>query len=444
MSTRVFEQHESEVRLYCRVFPKIFQRAKGSQIFDTEGRGYLDFFAGAGALNYGHNPEPIKEKLLEYLGADGIVHGLDVYTTQKALFLQTFVDTVLAPRGLDYKIQFPGPTGANAVEAALKLARKITGRTGIFAFTGSFHGMTMGSSSVTASLGVRAAVGVPLSNTTFIPFPDGPHGAFDSLGLMKRLLEDSCSGVERPAAVILESVQMDGGVYPSTPEFLQGLRALCDRFEILMICDDIQVGCGRTGDFFSFDRAGIQPDIVTLSKSIGGYGLPMAVVLMKRELDRWSPGEHTGTFRANQLSLVAATAALEYWKDEVFLQGLREKSQLIQAYATSIGRAYPQLQVRSIGMVAGLDLAQCGGPAAATEIQRRCFEAGLILERCGREDNVLKVLPALTIPRAQLVAGLEILSSALAEVLGSQPQDISIAAMIRPAVAKPLQHANGH
>ena len=408
--TAIFERRESNVRLYCRSFPTVFTKAKGAHLFDASGRDYLDFFSGAGALNYGHNNEHIKRKVIEYLESDGIVHALDAFTDAKRAFLTRFEEAILGPRQLDYRVQFCGPTGTNAVEAALKLARKVTGRTGIIAFSGGYHGMTMGSGSVTSSRGVRKAMGVPLAHTTFVPYPDGPQGAFDSLAYLERLLADSCSGVDVPAAVIVETAQMDGGVYVASPEWLQGLRKLTSAHGILLICDDIQVGCGRSGRFFSFERAGIVPDLVTLSKSIGGYGFPMALLLMRAELDQWRPGEHTGTFRGNQVSFVAATAALDFWATEDFRQGLEQRSAFFSGLAHQVA---PQDEVRGLGMVYGIDVAKRGGAERAQRVQALCFVRGLVIETCGREDTVIKLLPPITTGNAELKAGCDILAGAL-------------------------------
>ncbi|AUX42314.1 diadenosine tetraphosphatase [Sorangium cellulosum] len=407
----IFESRESNVRLYCRSFPVVFSRARGSEVFDTAGKRYIDFLSGAGALNYGHNNETIKRRLVDYLSSDGIVHALDTHTVAKREFLEQFQQTILYPRQLDYKVQFCGPTGTNSVEAALKLARKVTGRTGVFAFTGAFHGMTLGSASISSGRQVRASTGIPLANTTFIPYEDGPRGPFDSLAYMERLLEDSCSGVDLPAAVFVETVQMDGGVYVASPEWLKGLRQLTQKHGILLACDDIQAGCGRAGSFFSFERAGITPDLVTLSKSISGYGFPMALLLMRPELDQWRPGEHTGTFRGNQMSIVGATAALDFWKDGAFESSIQKSGQLLSRILRE--QLAPGGAVRGIGMAYGIDLAQEGGYERARQVQARCFKQGLIIELCGRHDTVLKVLPPLTTGAAQLEEGCAILHEAL-------------------------------
>mgnify|MGYP002265331407 CR=1 FL=1 len=315
MNTQPFEEYESQVRSYCRNFPTVFTTAKGSFLYDEDGKEYIDFFCGAGGLNYGHNNEYIKEKVLEYLQSDGVMHALDMYTAPKREFLEFYEEKILKPRGLNYKIQFPGPTGTNAVEAALKLARKVTGRNNVFAMMGGFHGMTLGSLALTTDASSRAGAGVPLYHVTHIPAPY-MFPELDTIHYMETLLTDDHSGVEKPAAIVLETVQADGGINPFPVEWLQRVRTLCDKYDILMIVDDIQVGCARTGWFFSFERAGIVPDIVTQSKSIGGYGMPFALVLIKPELDIWSPGEHNGTFRGYQLSMVAAKAGLEVMLNE--------------------------------------------------------------------------------------------------------------------------------
>ena len=408
--TSIFEQLESEVRTYCRSFPAVFRRAKGAELYDESGRRYIDFFCGAATLNYGHNNDAIKAALVDYLMRDEIIHALDCHTSGKRSFLERFAEIILVPRRLDYKVQFCGPTGTNAVEAALKLARKVTGRTGVFAFSGAFHGMSMGSLSVSSGWTTRAAAGVPLAHTTFFPYPAGPQGAFDTLELLARTLEDPYSGVEPPAAVILETVQLEGGVYAASREFLIGLRELTQRHGILMIIDDIQIGCGRSGKFFSFEQAGIVPDLVTLSKSISGYGMPMALLLMRRDLDRWQPGEHTGTFRGFQLALVAASAALDFWRDDHLESAVASHSNsMFTMLQGTLEARESDVAVRGRGLALGIDFTHAGGPARAQRVQQDCFTRGLIVERCGRRDEVVKVLPPLTIEPALLAEGCNIL-----------------------------------
>jgi len=355
MNTSVFENIESNVRSYCRSFPTVFTKAKGAVMTDEAGKEYIDFFAGAGALNYGHNPQTINQKLISYLQSDGIVHSMDMFTTPKRDFLEYFQGNILAPRGLNYKVQFAGPTGTNAVEAAVKVARKATGRQNIFAMMGAFHGMTMGALALTTDRCSREGAGQSLPNVTHIPTPD-MFPELDTIAYMERLVTDDHSGVEKPAAVIIETVQADGGINVFDADWLVRLRDFCDRYNILLITDDIQVGCGRTGTFFSFERAGIVPDIVTISKSIGGCGMPLALVLFKPELDIWEPGQHTGTFRGNQLALIAGKAGLETFVETNLELEVKRKAELVRAFLQEqIVPLDSRITFRGIGLIWGLD-----------------------------------------------------------------------------------------
>ncbi|NEB92888.1 diaminobutyrate--2-oxoglutarate transaminase [Streptomyces bauhiniae] len=408
---KIFEELESEVRLYCRTFPAVFERAKGAELFAEDGRTFVDFFCGAGTLNYGHNNDFIKARVADYLAADGLAHGLDMYTVAKRDFLTAFADTVLRPRGLDYKAQFTGPTGTDAVEAALKLARKQTGRSGLVAFTGAYHGMSHGSLAVTGSLRARRAGGMGGQDVTFVPYEDGPQGPFDSIGYLERLLTDSSSGVELPAAVIVEPMQMEGGVYPASAGWLRALRELTERHGILLVLDEIQAGCGRSGRFFCFEHAGITPDVVTLSKSLSGYGFPLSMVLFKRELDVWEPGEHTGTFRGNQLAFVAATAACELWRQDGFQARLATSIDRLDRFRAELAVLGRGLVTRGSGMALGIDFGT--DPLRAARLQRYAFKHGLIVELCGRRDEVVKLLPPLTIDPTVLDRGLDVLRQGL-------------------------------
>ncbi|MCG3172685.1 MAG: Diaminobutyrate--2-oxoglutarate transaminase [Myxococcota bacterium] len=432
--TADFEQHESNVRSYCRSFPAVFVKGKGSLLTAEDGKQYIDFFAGAGALNYGHNPDFIKERLIRHLEEDGLTHALDMYTAAKREFIHEFVHTILQPRELDYRIQFCGPTGANAVETALKLARLVKKRPTIGSFTGGWHGMSAGCLAVTGNRENRASAGIALANSVFFPYPAGPTHVPNTLEYMDAIFSDANSGLDLPAAIILETVQGEGGIYVAPPEFLRGLRELCTRHGVLLIVDDIQAGCGRTGDFFSFERAGVTPDIVCLSKSIGGYGLPMSLVLMKRDLDIWKPGEHTGTFRGNQLAFIAAKAAIErYWSSSAFTREILRKGGLVErTLRQRIAPLHTGIEVRGLGLMWGMDFARAGGPAVAKEISRRCFQRGLIVERCGRDDTVIKLLPPLTIEDAVLNQGLQILHDAVREVAAEPRTEIAAGGAATP------------
>lgn len=417
MNQAIFEQYESEVRSYCRSFPAVFEHAKGAIITDCDGRDYIDFFCGAGTLNYGHNNDFIKKRVIDYLLEDGIMHSLDMYTKAKGEFIQYFEEEVLKPRGLNYKIQFTGPTGTNAVEAALKLARKVKKRSNIFALMGAFHGMTLGALSLTSDKKSRGGAGLPLEHITHVPAPY-MFPELDTIQYMDTILSDDHSGIDHPAALVIETVQAEGGIHVFSSEWLKAARALCDKHDMLLIVDDIQVGCARTGAFFSFERAGIVPDIVTQSKSIGGIGLPFAVTLLKPEFDLWSPAEHNATFRGNQLAMVAAKAGLEYLLDEQVEAQVQKKAPLIESFLKEeIASLDQRLQVRGLGFIWGIDFGAFA-ENTAKQVSAACFKRGLIIELAGRKDAVLKLLPPLVIDEATLKKGLAIIKEATKEVLG--------------------------
>ena len=411
----VFEKYESNVRSYCRKWPVEFTTAKGSIIKDKDGNSYIDFFNGAGALNYGHNNEYIKEKLIEYLLSDGIVHSLDMHASAKREFMEFLEHKVLEPRGLNYKMMFPGPTGTNAVEAALKLARKTTGRTQVWALMGAFHGMTQGSLSLTTESAARKGAGVPLNYVTHIP-TDNYIPGFNSIAYMKKVLEDDHSGIEKPAAIVIETVQAEGGINILSNEFLQNLRALCDEYGILLIVDDIQVGCARTGTFFSFERAGIKPDIVCMSKSIGGYGFPLSLVLLKPEIDVFKPGEHNGTFRGFQPSMVTAKAGLEFMLNNNIEAEVKRKEKILSEFLEKEIRPLlgQTMDIRGLGLIWGIDYKN---GKIARQVLDECFKEKLIIELAGREDSVLKLMPALTIEDDLLLEGAEIIKNQTVKVL---------------------------
>lgn len=412
-----FEKYESNIRSYCRKWPVEFVSAKGSIYKDTEGNEYIDFFDGAGALNYGHNPDYIKEKLIKYLESDGIIHALDMYTVPKENFINYFEEKILKPRKLDYKIAFPGPTGTNSIELALKLARKVKQRPYIWAFTGAFHGMTLGALALTTESAARKAAGVPLNYTVHIPAPYSMGGNFDSIAYMEQLLSDDHSGYEKPAAIIIETVQQEGGIHVFSKEFLKDLRALCDKYDILLICDEVQIGCSRSGTFFSFERADIVPDIVCMSKSIGGYGIPFAVTLFKKELDVFKPGEHNGTFRGCQLSMVAGLAALEMTVEQDIPAQVKRKEKIVKEYLDKEIKPLlkGKMEIRGIGLSWGIEF---NDGKLARAVLDKCFEKKLIIELAGSYDSVLKIMPSLVIEDELLLKGLNIVKESIQEVIG--------------------------
>lgn len=417
---QVFEQHESRIRGYCRSYPTVFATASNARQIDEAGKSYIDFFAGAGVLNFGHNNPRMKQAIIEYIQNDGVLHSLDMYTSAKRSFIKKFVATVLKPRKMNYKLQFMGPTGTNAVEAALKLARRVTGRQDIVAFSGGFHGMTLGSLACTANGYFRDAAGVPLPHVIRAPFGCESQCVgcemgcgLETLNELRARFEDPAGGIEKPAAFILEAIQAEGGVHVAGEQWLREVQRLAHDLGALLIIDDIQAGCGRTGSYFSFDGMGLDPDIITLAKGLGGIGTPIAMNLVKPEHDEhWQPAEHTGTFRGQGLSFVAGAEALTYFDDDVLMEDTLRKGARIRQELVLIAKRFPDkgLDVRGKGMMQALDI---GDGGLAKQIAADCFQAGLLIGPCGSGGRVLKLIPPLTIPDEDIEAGLKIFSEAV-------------------------------
>jgi diaminobutyrate-2-oxoglutarate transaminase len=413
----IFEDRESAARSYCRVWPKVFDRAAGSWLYDEDGRAHLDFFTGASALNYGHNNPALKQALLEYLASDRVIHSLDMHTVAKSEFLTAFDEFILQPRGLDYRVQFPGPAGTNAVEAALKLARKATGRTEVISFCGAFHGMTLGALAVTSSRFHRDSAGVPLTHAVqSVRLPLGWWRT--GLAGIEHLLQDSDIRLDEVAAVIVETVQGEGGINVAPREWLSDLAGLCRRHGTMLIVDGVQMGCGRTGPFFSFEAADLEPDIVCLSKSISGYGLPLALTLIHPDLDIWKPGEHNGTFRGVNPAFVTGTAALRYyWRDKALEHGTLAKGRRVAAALTELAQSVPGTPIRSRGRGRGLAYGLVFDYGELTmKVSSAAFERGLLAETTGPKDEVVKLLPLLTATDAEIDQGLAILADAVRTV----------------------------
>lgn len=418
----IFEQRESDIRAYCRVYPTVFDTAKNARQTDVDGKEYIDFFAGAGVLNFGHNNERMKKAMIAYLERDGVLHSLDLHTKAKQEFMEKFTSTILEPRKMDHKLQFMGPTGTNAVEAALKLARRVTGRSKVIAFSKGFHGMTLGALACTANEYFRNAAGVELSNVVHHPFGcstrcdccDMNCGVASIENLRAQLLEGS-SGCSKPAAFLVETIQAEGGVNVASKKWLIALQSLAKETGALLIIDDIQVGVGRTGSFFSFDEFGLDPDIVCLAKGVGGMGTPMAFNLVKPEHDKcWAPGEHTGTFRGQGLSFIAGKEAISYFDDNSLMSEVMEKSDVVNQTLAPLTEKYGELALRGKGLIYGLDL---GNGERAKAVVAKCFEKGLLISACGSGGRVIKIIPPLTIPATDLEQGLNTLVESTSEVM---------------------------
>lgn len=411
-----FERMESEVRSYARSFPAVFTSARGSRITDKSGRSYVDFLSGCSTLNYGHNHPKMKEALVDYLMQDGVAHTMDMYSVAKAQFLEAFDKHILRPRGMKYRLQFPGPTGANAVEAAIKLARKVTGRTNVIAFTNGFHGCTLGALALTGNGHHRGGSGVPLTNVTRMPYDQYFGEGVDTAAQIEKMIKDASGGVDAPAAIILETIQGEGGLNAASAKWLQKIEKIARDCGALLIVDDIQAGCGRSGSFFSFEEMGIQPDIVTMAKSLSGMGLPMALVLLKPELDEWKPGEHNGTFRGNCHAFITARVAIEeFWANDDFEDELKRKAKTIRTRLDGFAKAFPSdiNRVKGRGVMLGIEVADAETTSA---IVKESFSRGLIIETAGPDDEVVKLLTPLNISDEDLEAGLAILGDALQAV----------------------------
>ncbi|MGR3400477.1 MAG: diaminobutyrate--2-oxoglutarate transaminase [Paracoccus sp. (in: a-proteobacteria)] len=412
----IFQRRESEARSYCRGIPSVFASASGSIMRAADGREHIDFLAGCSSLNYGHNDPDMKAALIEHIAGDGIAHGLDLHTTTKAAFLDAFERHILAPRGMDHRVMFTGPTGANAVEAAMKIARKSTGRTNVIAFTNGFHGVTMGALAATGNGYHRGGAGMETQGVTRVPF-DGYAEGLDSAALLDQMLSDASGGIDAPAAIMLETVQGEGGLNAASAEFVRAVADIAKRHGALLILDNVQAGCGRTGKFFSFEDMGVVPDLVPMAKSVSGFGLPLAMVLVRPEHDVFGPAEHNGTFRGNTHAFVTARVAVEkFWSDKAFEAELAEKAQIIETRLTELRDMVPGAFLKGRGLMRGVDV---GSGELAGAICKRAFDGGLIIETSGNEDQVVKVLAPLTTPKDVLEKGFDILLDAARDVLAT-------------------------
>ncbi|MDH0650041.1 aspartate aminotransferase family protein [Pseudomonas sp. GD03858] len=417
------QQQESNARSYPRRIPLALKRARGIYVEDVEGRQFIDCLAGAGTLALGHNHPVVIDAIQRVLADELPLHTLDLTTPVKDQFVQDLF--ALLPEALrrEAKIQFCGPTGTDAVEAALKLVRTATGRSTVLAFQGGYHGMTQGALSLMGSLGPKKPLGALLSNgVQFLPYPydyrcpfglGGEAGVRANLHLLENLLNDPEAGVALPAAVIVEVVQGEGGVIPADVEWLRGLRRITEQAGVALIVDEIQSGFARTGRMFAFEHAGIVPDVVTLSKAIGG-SLPMAVTVYRDWLDTWSPGAHAGTFRGNQMAMATGSAVMKYLVEHRLCEHAEAMGQRLRGHLQRLQQAYPQLgDVRGRGLMLGVELVDPTGQAdalghppahrgLAPKVQRECLRRGLILELGGRHGAVVRFLPPLIISAEQI------------------------------------------
>jgi diaminobutyrate-2-oxoglutarate transaminase len=413
---------DSSARTYSRDLPIVLSHAEGIHVTDADGRRYLDCLAGAGSLALGHNHPVVVDAIRRVLDDRAPMHGLDLRTPVRDDFVESLFACLPPALAADGRIHFCGPTGADAVEAALKLAKTATGRRGVLAFTGGYHGMTAGAMSVTGDTGPRAPVAGVAADVTFLPYPyayrcpfglGGDAGAVVAARYAERRLDDPCGGALPPAAMILELVQGEGGVVPAPDRWAQQMRRITAERGIPLVVDEVQTGLGRTGALWACEHAGITPDVLVLSKAIGG-GLPLAVVVYRAGLDRWARGAHTGTFRGHQLAMAAGAATIRYAVAEglpahAAAMGARLVARLrdLQRVTACIG------EVRGRGLMLGLEIVEPGrdpdllgslppAPRLARAIQAEALAAGLLVERGGRHGAVVRLLPPLTVTAAQV------------------------------------------
>lgn len=427
------QARESNARTYPRRIPIAIRKAKGIYIKDTDGKTYFDCLAGAGTLALGHNHPVVKAAIKAALDEDLPLHTLDLTTPVKDQFVEELFASLPPKFARDAKIQFCGPTGADATEAAVKLVKTATGRRSMLSFHGGYHGMTHGALGLTGNLGAKAAVAGLMADVHFLPYPynyrcpfglGGEAGHRTSSHYIESILNDPESGIVPPAGMILEMVQGEGGVIPAADEWVREIRRITSECNIPLIVDEIQTGFGRTGKTYAFEHSGIIPDVLLLSKAIGG-SLPLSVVVYNSALDKWSPGAHAGTFRGNQLAMAAGLATIRYIQENKLAEyakvmGDRLMAHLhqIQANASCIG------DIRGRGLMVGVEIVNPNGkanhqgiypqhPMLARQIQAECFCRGLIIELGGRHSSVVRFLPPLIITAAQIDSICEIFQAAV-------------------------------
>ncbi|MGZ0706141.1 diaminobutyrate--2-oxoglutarate transaminase [Pseudomonas piscis] len=433
-------RQESNARSYPRRIPLALKRASGIHVEDVEGRRFIDCLAGAGTLALGHNHPVVIAAIQQVLADELPLLTLDLTTPVKDQFVQDLFGLLPEALAAEARIQFCGPTGTDAVEAALKLTRTATGRSTVLSFQGAYHGMSQGALSLMGSLGPKRPLAGLLNNgVQFLPFPydyrcpfglGGAAGVKANLNYLENLLTDPEAGVALPAAVIVEAVQGEGGVIPADLDWLRGLRRITEKAGVALIVDEIQSGFGRTGKMFAFEHAGIIPDVVVMSKAIGG-SLPLAVMVYRDWLDTWQPGAHAGTFRGNQMAMATGSAVMRYLKEHRVTEHAAAMGERLREHLSILQRDYPQLgDVRGRGLMLGVELVDpTGTPDAlghppqhqrlAPLVQRECLKRGLILELGGRHGSVVRFLPPLVITAAQIDQVAEIFSKAVAAAVAS-------------------------
>ena len=427
---------ESSARSYPRKFPFALKKAKGSWVEDVEGNRYLDFLCGAGTLALGHNDDDVKKSMIDLLESDAPLHTLDLMTPVKEKFVETILSLLPEELKNDAKIQFCSPSGTDATDAAIKLCKTATGRGRVIAFSGGYHGMGHGALALTGNRNAKEKVQNLMPGVSFFPYPysyrcpfglGGEEGAKAAANYFERTLKDPESGIEKPATVIIEPIQGEGGVIPAPDEFLKRIRRVTKELDIPLIVDEIQCGIGRSGDVFAFEKSGIVPDVILMSKAIGG-SQPMSVVVYKKELDKWSAGAHAGTFRGNQLAMAAGTVVLEKIRQKEFLDEVKRKGKRIEDALLQLKNEVSIIgDVRGRGLMLGIEFIDPNGDVdimnhplpsgeIAAEVQKRCFLRHLVMEKGGRNGSVMRCLCALNVKDDEIDFMLDVFTSVVKEI----------------------------
>ena len=427
---------ESSARSYPRKFPFALNKAKGSWVEDVEGNRYLDFLCGAGTLALGHNDDEIKEAMINLISSDAPLHTLDLTTPVKNKYVETIISVLPQQMQGNVKIQFCSPSGTDATDAAIKLCKTATGRGTVIAFSGGYHGMGHGAMALTGNLNAKSKVQNLMPGVQFMPYPysyrcpfglGGEAGARACSAYFERVLKDPESGITKPAAVIIEPIQGEGGVIPAPAEFLQTVRRVTKELDIPLIVDEIQCGIGRSGQMFAFEESGIIPDVILMSKAIGG-SQPMSVVVYNKDLDKWTAGAHAGTFRGNQLAMAAGTVVLKRVSNPAFLSEVRRKGERIKKGLEELRKDVKIIgDIRGRGLMLGIEFVNPNGekdimghPEAsgsiAAEVQKRCFENHLVMEKGGRNGSTMRCLCAFTVTDDEITTMLDIFSRVVREI----------------------------
>ncbi len=427
---------ESSARSYPRKFPFALKSAKGSWIEDVEGNRYLDFLCGAGTLALGHNDDEVNKAMIDLIASGAPLHTLDLTTPVKDKYVETIFSILPEEMQGNVKIQFCSPSGTDAVDAAIKLCKTATGRGTVIAFSGGYHGMGHGAMALTGNLNAKSKVQNLMPGVQFMPYPNsyrcpfglgGDDGTKAACAYFERALKDPESGISKPAAVIIEPIQGEGGVVPAPALFLQTVRRVTKELDIPMIVDEIQCGIGRSGNVFAFEESGIIPDVILMSKAIGG-SQPMSVVVYNKALDKWTAGAHAGTFRGNQLAMAAGTVVLERISKPEFLAEVRRKGERIRKALDKLKTEVSIIgDVRGRGLMQGIEFIDPNGEkdlmghpepsgTIAADVQRRCFEHKLVMEKGGRNGSVMRCLCALTVTDEEIDTMLSIFSAVVKEI----------------------------